>query len=284
MYDVSFFKTELSWIKLPALQFTTKKALEAAPKWFWTAPASSTGKFHPPDSNGSGGCARHTAKVKWLAYKQAECFGVDNDPIVVAALLHDWDKFGPDDEMELGRDRPHYKNHAVFGADMLQRRFAEFSKDADQLHPDQLRNKWDAACALIRSHMGRWGSVQPYTLEQKLLHIADVTAAHKELVAVKFYDPNRSTEAVREANGKYRYFREEGDDLIIKFGNKHRGRTVDEVIEHFPDYVQWALGTDFDNEDFDEEVKRVFNEAMGMTAEIDKKKALTGKMVSFKDV
>ena len=278
MYNVDFFKTELGWIKSPALQFMTKKALNVAPKWFWIAPASSTAKYHPPDSNGEGGLARHTAKVIWLAYKYAECFGVDSDVMVVAAALHDWDKFGPDDDMELGKDRPHYKSHAALGADMLYRRFAEFSQDADQLHPDQLRNKWDAACSLIRSHTGRWGDCQPFTLEQKLLHIADVTAAHKELVAIRFYDPSRAVEPVEE-NRKYRRFREEGDDLVLDFG-KHRGRTVTEVVDNFPSYISYFLGLD----DCDEEIERVFNEALGFTAKADKPNvppATAGKMPLF---
>lgn len=285
MYDVEFFKAELSWIKDPALRSITKKALEAVPSWFWTAPASSTGKWHPPDSNGEGGCARHTAKVAWLAYKYAECFGLDSDVMVVAALLHDFDKFGPEDAMELGKDRPHYKRHAEIGADMLLERFEEFCKAAGQEPVSQLRNKWEAACSLIRSHMGKWGVCQPYTLEQQLLHIADVTAAHKELVAVRFYDPDRATEPVQpepaQEEPKYRFFREEGDDLVVDFGNKHRGRTVDMVIAEFPSYVEWVLGQDFDNKDFDEEVKRVFNEAMGITANKPKPATTTGTMPLF---
>ncbi len=276
MYDISFFSTELGWIKDPALRFTTKKALEAAPKWFWTAPASSTAKYHPPDSNGEGGLARHNAKVTWLAYKYAECFNLDSDVMVVAALLHDFDKFGPEDEMELGKDRPHYKSHAVIGADILQKRFAEFSKDADQLHPDELRNKWDAACSLIRSHTGRWGKCHPFTLEQKLLHIADVSAAHKELVAIRFYDPDRAVEPV-EQTSKYRFFREEGDDLVLDFG-KHKGRTVDTMLDSFPDYVDWLLGQD----DCNEEIERVFGEALGFTAKADKPKTSSGTMPSFR--
>jgi putative nucleotidyltransferase with HDIG domain len=280
MYDVDFFKEELSWIKDPALQFTTKTALEAAPAWFWAAPASSTGKWHPPDSNGTGGCARHTAKVAWLVYKYAECFGLDSDVLVAAALLHDYDKFGSEDEMELGKDRPHYKHHAEFGAEILQKRFSEFSKDADQLHPDKLINSWHAICACVRSHSGKWGSCPPHTLEQKLVHVADVTAGHKELVAVRFYDPDRSTAPPQEES-EYKYFREQGDDLILNFG-KHRGRSVDTVIEEFPDYVQWVLGAEWDNASMGEEVQRVFNEAMGFTADRDKpEKQPTGTMPFF---
>jgi len=273
MYDVSFFKTEIGWIKDFALRFTTRRALESAPAWFWTAPASSTGKWHPPDSNGDGGCARHTAKVAWLAYKYAECFGLDFDVLVAAALLHDYDKFGPEPEMELGNDRPHYKHHAEFGAEILQKRFAEFSKDVDQ--SDKLINSWYAICACVRTHSGKWGNCPPHTLEQKLIHIADVTAAHKELVAVRFYDPERATEPV-QSESKYRFFREEGDDLLLNFG-KHRGRTVDTVIEEFPDYVEWALSTRFDNEAMGEEVQRVFNEALGITADADKPKSEPAK-------
>lgn len=141
--------------------------------------------------------------------------------------------------------------------------------------PDQLRNKWDAACSLIRSHTDRWGTCHPFTLEQKLLHIADVSAAHKELVAVRFYDPDRAVEPV-EQEGKYRRFREEGDDLVLDSG-KHKGRTVTEVIDNFPSYIDYFLGLD----DCDEEIERVFNEALGFTAKADKPKATAGRMPAF---
>jgi predicted HD phosphohydrolase len=284
VYDVEFFKAELSWIKDPALRSITKKALEAAPSWFWTAPASSTGKYHPIDSNGDGGLCRHIAKATWLGYKYAECFGLDSDMIVAALLLHDFDKFGPADDMELGADRPHYKRHAAIGATILEQCFPEFSKGIEQVHIDKLSNLWYGVCACIRSHSGKWGEFQPYTLEQKLVHIADISAAHKELVAVRFYDPERATAPVQaepvQEESKYRFFREEGNDLILNFG-KHRGRSVDTVIEQFPSYVEWALDMDFDNASMDEEVKRVFNEAMGITADKPKPATTTGTMPLF---
>lgn len=247
MYNIDFFKTELSWIKDQVLRFVTKKALESAPAWFWTAPSSSTGKHHPVDSNGVGGLVRHTIKGMWLVYKYAECFGVDSDVLLSAFALHDWRKFGPDDEMETGKDRPHYKHHAVFGADELHRRFPEFSKEADQLHPDKLRNQWDAVCSLIRSHDGKWGECHPYTLEQKLIHIADVTSAHKEFVAVKFYDPDRAVEAPVQTS--YERLIEKNGEMYLNFGKKHFGKSIKAIVESDPDYVDFILGPKFDKQD-----------------------------------
>ncbi len=256
MYSVDFFKTELGWIKDPVLRFVTKKALESVPKWFWTAPSSSTGKHHPPDSNGEGGLCRHIAKATWLVYKYAECFKLDSDIIVAAMLLHDFDKFGPEDEMELGKDRLHYKRHAEFGADMLLRRFPEFSKEADQLHPDELANKWNAICACIRSHGGQWGTCPPHTLEQKLVHIADVTSAHKELVAVKFYDPDRAVETPVQSS--YERLIEKNGEMYLNFGTKHFGKSIKAIIESDPGYADWILSDRYDKED----VKEAFLAAM----------------------
>jgi len=274
MYNVDFFKTELGWIKLPALKFTVKKALEAAPAWFWTAPASSTGKYHPKDSNGVGGLCRHTAKATWLVYKYAECFGLDSDVLVSAMLLHDYDKFGVDDEMELGKDRPHYQNHEIFGADILMKRFPEFSNEADQLHPDELINKWQAICACIRSHSGKWGKCQPYTLEQKLVHIADVTSAHKELVAVKFYDPDRPVDV--PTNGGTERLVEKNGETYLNFG-KNFGKSIKSIVENDTGYTNWILSDKFDKADVKEAFLRAMEDRGGLAGH-------SGRMPSFEEV
>ncbi len=274
MYNIEFFQTELGWIKDATLRLAVRSALEAAPAWFWTAPSSSSGKWHPVDSNGEGGLCRHTAKGTWLVYKYAECFGVDSDILVSAFLLHDWRKFGPDDEMESGRDRPHYKRHAELGADELLERFPEFCGVGDQEPPSGLRHKWEAVCSLIRSHDGKWGTCQPYTLEQKLVHIADVTAAHKELVAVKFYDPDRPVEAPVETN--YERLIEKDGEVFLNFG-KNSGKSIKSIIENDTGYADWILSDKYDKED----VKEAFVVAMEECGEMA---ASSGRMPSFSEI
>jgi uncharacterized protein (DUF3820 family) len=244
-YDVTFFDEELALIKYDELRTMTRKVLQKAPRWFWTAPASSTGKHHPPDTNGPGGLCRHIRKVVWLVYKYFQCVDLDTDIAVVAALLHDIAKFGIDDEMEVGSDRPQYKRHGEIGAEFIERQIrAEDSDFWEENIPTLL-----PIVACIERHMGKWGPRQPAGIDQWLLHIADVTAAHKAFVALEFYDPENATsiEAIEEE--EWRYLIESDAGTVLNFG-KYKGWTVEAVLKD-PikyEYINWILKEDFPGE------------------------------------
>lgn len=77
------------------------KALKYAPKEFWTAPSSSSGKYHPSEDNGVGGLVRHTLKTILIAHTLAytEYYlshekKFYKDICVVAAGCHDIKKNG----------------------------------------------------------------------------------------------------------------------------------------------------------------------------------------------
>ena len=53
------FKTELNFIKDNRIKESTKIILELLPNYFYEIPASSTGKYHPEFSLGTGGLVRH---------------------------------------------------------------------------------------------------------------------------------------------------------------------------------------------------------------------------------
>ncbi len=76
--------------------FTTT-AFYHAPGQFWDSPCSSSGKFHPPEDNGSGGLVRHLVKASYVADQFARKFqfsDYEKDLAKSATLLHDICKDG----------------------------------------------------------------------------------------------------------------------------------------------------------------------------------------------
>jgi hypothetical protein len=104
------FKEELELIKSRKIRdFVIDVHENLASSYFWTAPASSTGKYHPKWDNGENGLVRHVKVVSTYGYEFArsipltvkECSSKDisrqvySDTIVAACLLHDCENFGP---------------------------------------------------------------------------------------------------------------------------------------------------------------------------------------------
>lgn len=249
MYTIDFFAEELELIKDISLRDLTRQALIQAPRWFWTAPASSTGRHHPPDNNVEGGLCHHTKKVVWLTAKLFQCFGLDTDPGISAAHVHDILKFGSGDEMDMTQ----YKAHGALAAVWLHK--LEFVPGNWWFkHIDiALTEKWENVCRLVQTHMGQWSScvkdvdefIATTDLDAKLLHLADVAASHKAFVAIQFYDPSKAPNV--EIEKEREYFKESGDGLVITFG-KYDGILLKDLIATNPHYIKWLLKTDFPDE------------------------------------
>jgi len=107
----------------------------------------------------------------------------------------------------------------------------------------------------VRTHMGRWGKHPPVTVDQQILHLADMASADKHLVGVDFTDldtkdvESRQDESAQEK--QYLFVREDGK-TAVSFG-KFYGRTPAEILAIKPDYVDWLL-----RQDFPQEVKDAF--------------------------
>lgn len=91
------FSRELELIADPQIRNWTMSTLENAPDNFFTAPASTTGKYHPPCTLGIGGLVVHTKRVVWIANRL--CGGMDisglrKDIVISACILHDIAKTG----------------------------------------------------------------------------------------------------------------------------------------------------------------------------------------------
>lgn len=163
-----------------AFRKLTERALEEAPAAFWTAPASTSGKYHPADSLGRGGLVRHTRKVFRLTVDLLNMLGIEADNIrhsiaLSAALLHDtW---------KVTKETEHSNfEHPVLAALAVDQLLKEFSADISHLAGSLL-------CQAIRSHMGRWTTSKhsSYTLPapesqlDHIVHTADYLASRKHI-------------------------------------------------------------------------------------------------------
>lgn len=93
------FRTELDTITNSNIRQFCIDMLEDAPDYFFTVPASSTGKYHPKFAQGEQGLIRHTKALVGIANDllALEQFDFDNDTkdmIRVAGILHDAKKHG----------------------------------------------------------------------------------------------------------------------------------------------------------------------------------------------
>lgn len=167
-------------INHPAFRKLTERALENAPAAFWTAPASTSGKYHPADSLGRGGLVRHTRKVFRLTVDLLNMLGIEPDNTrhsiaLSAALLHDtW---------KVTKETEHSNfEHPVLAALAVDRLLKEFAADITHLEGSLL-------CQAIRSHMGRWTTSKhsSYTLPapesqlDHIVHTADYLASRKHI-------------------------------------------------------------------------------------------------------
>lgn len=153
------------------------KAINNLPEYFWTAPACSSGKYHPVCDLGEGGLIRHSIMVEKIAMNllEAEIF-VPYDPITadilkIAALFHDCIKQGD------GSTNATVFNHPILSAD-----FVRDNIDLGLL----IYNK--TLYNMVARHMGKWTTSKyapgvtlekPETDLEKLLHTADMISSQK---------------------------------------------------------------------------------------------------------
>lgn len=88
----------LELIESPKIRKFVEAILKAAPKEFWNAPCSSSGKYHPPEDQIEGGIIVHSRKAVQVAISLCHFFDIKNqlvkDKIIAACILHDIQKNG----------------------------------------------------------------------------------------------------------------------------------------------------------------------------------------------
>ena len=189
MDKLAVFKNEINYIYNQDVKDSLSFMIEMIPDYFFTIPASSTGKYHPSFALGDGGLVRHTKVAIKMAY---DLFGIykfpqrTKDLIIMALLLHDSVKKGEEESKYTLFDHP------LVACDFVKKYAGELTIQKDDI---------DFICECIASHMGRFNTSDysdailplPKTTEQKFVHMCDYLASRK-FIDVKFDSDNNILE------------------------------------------------------------------------------------------
>lgn len=154
------------------------------PSYFFSVPASTSGKHHPTCDLGDGGLVRHSINVltilnHMMSINQCPFTDREKDLLRVAALFHDGLKCG---EQDLPADQAHTKFlHPLFASN--------FIIEQSVLNDFNYNEAKFIADAII-THMGQWNTQidqdgklpTPQTTYQEYLHLADFLASRKDLL------------------------------------------------------------------------------------------------------
>ena len=94
---IKLFINEINDIKGDNARKFAEELIGNADDYFFSVPASSSGKYHPQFDLGLGGLVRHTRCVTFFAEAMAESLDFDDDTtdlLIIAALAHDIRKQG----------------------------------------------------------------------------------------------------------------------------------------------------------------------------------------------
>jgi cardiolipin synthase len=131
----------------PALRALVQQGLKTAPEMFYTAPSSSSGKYHPADEINEGGLVLHTARVVAMAQHLADFYEVskqERDILTAGLILHDTRKGGDDNWKTL-------KDYAPDHGDVAARAIADLKGAGTAKAKEVIR--------LAANHMAQWTQV-----------------------------------------------------------------------------------------------------------------------------
>jgi len=144
---LNIFETELSYILNPKIKEFTEKALNNLPEYFFSIPASSSGKYHPQYALGEGGLVKHTQAAVRIAVEmfRLDIFKYtedDKDIIIASLILHDGCKSGLDNSSHTVTEHP------LIVTNML--------KNNQEINSCLDDNTLNMIVGNIESHMGQW--------------------------------------------------------------------------------------------------------------------------------
>ena len=194
MKKVGVFIGELDMIQDEMLRDFAEYCLVRLPEYFFTVPASSTGKFHPSYTLGEGGLVRHTkAAVKiandLLNLEQNKELAEYRDEIIFALIFHDSIKKGN------ANSKYTVTEHPILAADFIEdclKKYEDAIYHSIMNAEDYLSftSQVKIIQNLIRSHMGQWNSdyrtkkeilPKPSSEVEKFVHTCDYLASRKYL-------------------------------------------------------------------------------------------------------
>jgi len=173
------------------------------PSYFWTGPASSSGKHHPKMSNKKHGLVLHVKLCVWWGRKIAQSYERCNMDIIIAALLlHDLQKFGTAVDKDGKPNLAEYSSaHGPMLAMQIENMLANQNKTYEY-------GTISIIIAAIAMHMGKWTN---QTLSHKwkdmlrknnnveIVHLADYMASRKIGDKLEELDSLSSVEIMGEA-------------------------------------------------------------------------------------
>ncbi len=178
MNRVELFVEPISYIKDGRVRNFVLQAIEFMPEYFFTIPASSTGRHHPAYALGEGGLLRHTIAAVRIAMElfimeEHSFSNYDRDLIIASLILHDGWKSGLDQKEFTVPDHPLIAAKALYE-----------NKELMKLLP---AIKVRIILANIKSHMGQWNTdwegkkimPKPRTKIEKFVHLCDYLASRK---------------------------------------------------------------------------------------------------------
>ena len=192
MNNKELFKEELKQIKDESLKESLIKIINKLPDYWFTVPASSTGKYHPKYALGEGGLLRHSKVAMRIGYEllQDECIGGkytnhEKDLMLMSLLVHDGLKLGLPKEKYTRFDHPILMGNFIMDN---QEEFNLSEEDANFMND------------IIKTHMGPWTTdyqgnevlERPKTKYQNFIHMCDNLASKKFLLVA--FDKNNNIE------------------------------------------------------------------------------------------
>lgn len=161
-------------IRNKKLRDFTLDTLGNVPDYFFVLPASSTGKYHPPSSNGDGGLLRHTLATLKMALS---LFGMDpkfdmptfqdnRDIVLTTLILHDTAKYGIWEQPEEYTRFDHPLGVVYFYPKEIRGLLAPETIPVSPLYPVRpiecppeylpVLSQLSKVTSAIKHHMGRW--------------------------------------------------------------------------------------------------------------------------------
>ena len=227
---LALFERELSYIKDEKIKEFAKKVIEDADDYFFTVPASSSGKYHPDFARGEGGLVRHTKAVVFFTAEFCRSefeFGTINarqaQLLIVAAIAHDIKKQG-----DGSTGHTLMKEHPLYGAEYIKKENEKYGLLSDE--------DVEYIYKAIRSHMGPWCDVKPETRAELTLFYADYSASRAEITGLKFIDGGDNAE-MPEAP-VYEKPKMTIDEYKFDF-SKMKGLTLKEAYDKDASFLNW---------------------------------------------
>ncbi len=185
---VEIFKNELMLIEDDNLRKFISIYLENCPDYFFTMPASSTGKYHPAYTLGTGGLIRHTKAAVKVAYdmlslEQNHSLRLFKDEIIASLIVHDSLKKGLNEHNMYS-----LAEHPVLASRYIKEIWSKYFETNKNSFPD--KDQIEFISNLVLCHMGQWNTdwksnaeimPKPRTDCEKFVHLCDYLASRKFL-------------------------------------------------------------------------------------------------------